>query len=153
LHADAGVLEAGQVDHALDAVLLDDGLERGPVEDGRVDERDAVGDEAFEAARQVVHDDRCQVVLLQRAYDVRTDVARTTGHQPAHRLSSAFGTAHDTGRSIDEMLARLLTPGVVALVLLLPAATDAVTTDATGGSTRQAARAAAPAPVPVPAPV
>ena len=38
------------------------------------------------------------------------------------------------------MLARLLTPGVVALVLLVPAATDAVTTDATGGSAPAAAR-------------
>lgn len=32
------------------------------------------------------------------------------------------------------MLARLLTPGVAVLALLVPAATDAVTTDATGGS-------------------
>ncbi|MDH2413363.1 N-acetylmuramoyl-L-alanine amidase [Nocardioides sp. CER19] len=40
------------------------------------------------------------------------------------------------------MLARLLTLGVACLVVLLPAATDAVTTDAPGGSPQPAGRAA-----------
>ena len=74
-----GVLEAGQVDDALDAVIGQRPADTHRVDDRPVDERGARRDELSVPARQVVEDDHPHPGGLERSGDVGADVAGASG--------------------------------------------------------------------------
>src|SRR4029453_9925456 len=83
-HRDARVLESGEVHDALDVVASHGVLERGTVEDGPLHEGRTGREEAGPPGRQVVDDDGVDPLLRERPHDVRADVSRASGDQPAH---------------------------------------------------------------------
>ncbi|BDZ53722.1 hypothetical protein GCM10025870_07950 [Agromyces marinus] len=65
-------------------VLVHGVFEQGAVEDGAADERHALGHEGAPTGGQVVEHDGVDALFAERAHDMRSDVSRASGDQPAH---------------------------------------------------------------------
>ena len=95
-HRDAGVLEAGEMDHAADLVFGEDLIEQLPLQDAALVKGNVAADEATVPAGQVIDDYRRDAVSDEGAYHVGTDISGAAGHQPRH-LAHSFRPPQRSG--------------------------------------------------------
>ena len=113
-HRDAGVLEAGEMDHAADLVFGEDLIEEFALQDAAFVKGDVAVDEAAVTTGQVVDDDGWDAVRDEGAYHVGTDVAGAAGHQPGH-LALPSPPQRSGGRMRRSVIVRSRTCSVAAI--------------------------------------
>ena len=74
--------------------VVEDAPVEGAVEDAALHERHALRHEVRVPAGEVVDDDGVEPGILQGAHDVRPDVSRASGDQPAHVAPHVEGSAY-----------------------------------------------------------
>ena len=86
-HGDACVLQPSDVDNTLEPMRAQRRRDRVCIGDRRDDERDSIGYELGPPAREVIEHHRIEALRRERPHHMRTDVTRTTSHQPRHTLT------------------------------------------------------------------